>query len=380
MAQFALPNHHPVPEGLMKCSDCHSTHGTSNRASLREVKWESCVRCHVEKRGPWVFEHASVRVEGCTACHTPHGSVNRLLLARREERFLCLSCHVESTAVNVPHGRMVPNQWRLHSLSFEHSRFEFRRQFSALRTVRHTTLIRFTSPARHIDGTRHFASARRCPALGFRRFRYPGVGNHWLPVYADVGRYKPTFTQMFDLNSGFRLMDLSLFGRAKPGDDKFADSYSLTLSGLGGDPYTTAQFTARKAHVYDLRVNFQQSRFYFSPSDVPSENGFSSVTDNHAWATVRKVGTMNLLCTPPTTCGSTLNTFAIPAMGSTSLPRRWIISGLPLPLAHSRAPIRITWLRLSAESTNRLTAGMRFTPRMPGISTTKSAMSGLTTA
>ena len=106
VAQFALPNHHPVPEGAMKCTDCHSTHGSSNRASLREVKWESCVRCHVEKRGPWVFEHASVRVEGCTVCHTPHGSVNRLLLERREERFLCLSCHVESTAVNVPHGRL----------------------------------------------------------------------------------------------------------------------------------------------------------------------------------------------------------------------------------------------------------------------------------
>jgi predicted CXXCH cytochrome family protein len=106
VAQFALPNHHPVPEGAMKCTDCHSPHGTGNRAMLRETNWETCVRCHVEKRGPWVFEHASVAVEGCVACHTPHGSINKLLLVRREERFLCLSCHVETTAVNVPHGRM----------------------------------------------------------------------------------------------------------------------------------------------------------------------------------------------------------------------------------------------------------------------------------
>ena len=106
VSQFTLPNHHPVPEGAMKCSDCHSPHGTSNRNMLREAGWETCVRCHVEKRGPWVFEHASVRVEGCVTCHTPHGSVNKLLLVRREERFLCLSCHVETTAINVPHGRM----------------------------------------------------------------------------------------------------------------------------------------------------------------------------------------------------------------------------------------------------------------------------------
>ena len=105
-AQFALPTHHRVPEGLMKCTDCHNTHGTSNRATLRQSGWETCVGCHVEKRGPFVFEHSAVKVEGCTACHTPHGSVNRMLMIRREERFLCLQCHVDPAAVNVPHSRL----------------------------------------------------------------------------------------------------------------------------------------------------------------------------------------------------------------------------------------------------------------------------------
>lgn len=105
-AAFALPNHHRVPEGLMHCTDCHETHGNSNRATLRQTGWETCTQCHVEKRGPFVFEHSAVKVEGCTACHTPHGSVNRMLLARREERFLCLSCHVDPFARNVPHGRL----------------------------------------------------------------------------------------------------------------------------------------------------------------------------------------------------------------------------------------------------------------------------------
>ena len=50
-AKFALPSHHRVPEGAMKCTDCHNTHGTSNRATLRETGWETCVKCHIEKRG-----------------------------------------------------------------------------------------------------------------------------------------------------------------------------------------------------------------------------------------------------------------------------------------------------------------------------------------
>jgi predicted CXXCH cytochrome family protein len=105
-AQFALPTHHRVPEGAMKCTDCHNTHGSANRATLRQSGWEACATCHVEKRGPFLFEHSAVKVQGCVACHTPHGSVNRQLLVRREERFLCLQCHVNPDAINVPHSRL----------------------------------------------------------------------------------------------------------------------------------------------------------------------------------------------------------------------------------------------------------------------------------
>ena len=105
-AQFALPTHHRVPEGLMKCTDCHHPHGTPTRSLLRKSNWEACVACHLEKRGSFVFEHAAVKVEGCTVCHNPHGSVTQHLLTRREGRFLCLQCHVDPFAANVPHGRL----------------------------------------------------------------------------------------------------------------------------------------------------------------------------------------------------------------------------------------------------------------------------------
>jgi len=105
-AQFSLPTHHRVPEGLMKCTDCHDAHGTLNRANVRKVNFESCVTCHAEKRGPFVYEHAPVKIEGCTSCHSPHGTIERNMLLRREGRFLCLQCHVDPQAPNVPHGRL----------------------------------------------------------------------------------------------------------------------------------------------------------------------------------------------------------------------------------------------------------------------------------
>lgn len=105
-AAFALPTHHRVPEGAMKCTDCHSPHGTGNQHELQQAASETCTQCHTEKRGPFVFEHAASRVEGCTACHTPHGSSNKMLLARREERILCMQCHVASPTTTriMPHN------------------------------------------------------------------------------------------------------------------------------------------------------------------------------------------------------------------------------------------------------------------------------------
>ena len=105
--QFALPVHHRVPEGLMKCSDCHNPHGSLNRVSLNRPGWETCVKCHVEKRGPYVYEHPAVKVEGCVVCHNPHGTVTRMLLLRREPRQLCLQCHTAfHDQAGVPHGRL----------------------------------------------------------------------------------------------------------------------------------------------------------------------------------------------------------------------------------------------------------------------------------
>jgi DmsE family decaheme c-type cytochrome len=94
-SHFNKPFRHKVMEGTMKCSDCHNAHGgfESKQTKLGIGADTACVRCHTDKQGPFVFEHAPLKVEGCSACHTPHGSANPRLLKRNQVRQLCLECH-----------------------------------------------------------------------------------------------------------------------------------------------------------------------------------------------------------------------------------------------------------------------------------------------
>lgn len=94
-AQFTKPFHHKVLEGTMKCSDCHNAHGgfEQKQTNLAIGADASCLKCHTDKQGPFVFEHAPLKVEGCSACHTPHGSANPKMLKRPQVRQLCLECH-----------------------------------------------------------------------------------------------------------------------------------------------------------------------------------------------------------------------------------------------------------------------------------------------
>ena len=93
--QFNMPFHHKVEEGLVQCSDCHDAHGTFEKSNLKTTADQNaiCTKCHTETRGPFVFEHAAVKAEGCMGCHTPHGSQNARLLNMPNINTLCNQCH-----------------------------------------------------------------------------------------------------------------------------------------------------------------------------------------------------------------------------------------------------------------------------------------------
>lgn len=102
---FDMPFHHKVNEGVVGCSDCHDPHGTFGNNNLKSTADQNavCTKCHTETRGPFVYEHAAVKAEGCLGCHTPHGSQNARLLNMPNVNGLCNQCH-SPVAAGTVHG------------------------------------------------------------------------------------------------------------------------------------------------------------------------------------------------------------------------------------------------------------------------------------
>ncbi len=107
-ADFNLPQHHPVVEGRMNCSQCHDPHGmdilkpAGGLAMAREN--QTCAQCHREQARPFIYEHEAMR-EGCTVCHQPHGSINPKMLVENDAN-LCLKCHAQIQGPSVPEGEI----------------------------------------------------------------------------------------------------------------------------------------------------------------------------------------------------------------------------------------------------------------------------------
>ncbi|HTC64278.1 MAG TPA: MtrB/PioB family outer membrane beta-barrel protein [Candidatus Saccharimonadales bacterium] len=119
--------------------------------------------------------------------------------------------------------------------------------------------------------------------------------------FTDVQGYQPEFQEMYDLRKGLRLLDFDLYGDSESAKNAFADDFSLQLTSLGGDPFPTAQFAISKKKVYDFRVDWRQSYFFWNQNDnvvlpiAAATVGISKgLTSNQDWATVRKFGSADL--------------------------------------------------------------------------------------
>jgi DmsE family decaheme c-type cytochrome len=118
-ASFQRPYAHPLPQGGMSCVDCHNPHGTFEAHSLQTVSANEpgCLKCHGDMAGPFIYEHAPVRLEGCMACHQPHGSSNTRMLTRQIERLVCQECHSNFQSLAPPKGTLGSIPPALHDLA-----------------------------------------------------------------------------------------------------------------------------------------------------------------------------------------------------------------------------------------------------------------------
>jgi len=110
--QFEMPFHHRVNEGLIQCSDCHNVHGSELSKQVRMASTQDavCFKCHTDKQGPFVYEHAAVKVNGCVSCHTAHGGPNPHMLKVSNVNLLCLQCHTTSSFSSAPGAPSFHNQ------------------------------------------------------------------------------------------------------------------------------------------------------------------------------------------------------------------------------------------------------------------------------
>lgn len=104
LAEFRGASHHPVPEGKMNCSDCHTPHPSKNSKVNSDPMKGKCVTCHSEKAGPFIHEHdpvAGFTGSGCQECHKPHGTNNAKML-NSTTRGLCGQCHTDKMVGHYP--------------------------------------------------------------------------------------------------------------------------------------------------------------------------------------------------------------------------------------------------------------------------------------
>jgi DmsE family decaheme c-type cytochrome len=111
-AEFDMPFHHRVNEGLIQCTDCHNPHGTVRPRQVRTSSTQAavCFTCHTDKQGPFVFEHQPVKVDGCQSCHLVHGGPNPHMLKLSNVNLLCLQCHTTSSFSGAPGAPSFHNQ------------------------------------------------------------------------------------------------------------------------------------------------------------------------------------------------------------------------------------------------------------------------------
>lgn len=111
--------------------------------------------------------------------------------------------------------------------------------------------------------------------------------------FTGVSGRSEKFDELFGLRDGFRVHQIDWFGRAV-GGTSFADTISLTSTGLGGDPDSATTLRLRRNGVWEAGVSLRRSYYYWDRNDdAVQPSGLNGLTSNHDYATVRRLGSFD---------------------------------------------------------------------------------------
>ncbi|MCD6031482.1 MAG: hypothetical protein K0S78_3656, partial [Thermomicrobiales bacterium] len=245
-AQFQMPFKHRVNEGFMECSDCHNPHGSFaptwrmgdrprmvDQAGANET---ACVKCHSDKRGPFVYEHAPVRVEGTTC------SIRNSRSARRA------TC-----------GSTAPTRTRISKGDPMLTRICFALTLAGAAAAQQTvapTDAAVGSPRGDNHGT---YNVQQSFELGYR----------WRLLGGDEGMYR----SVANYGNGLRLLGSRLSINSREGHGRFFDEILLTTMGLGNDPYQSAVLRVQKNALYRYDMGWRSQNYYNPGLTVAGNNG-----------------------------------------------------------------------------------------------------------
>jgi hypothetical protein len=177
----------------------------------------------------------------------------------------------------------------------------------------------------------------------------------------DVTGYEPKYRELYNLRDGWRLTEFTLFSRAPIGNNRFADNFAMTASGLGGDPFQSLQVTARRHGLYDFRASYRRSSFYWDQSDATLPTGKNGLTNNHSWDTTRNLGNVSFLLHPSSTVHVGFELSHADQSGTTVTTRAPDFFGSPAAWGSFARANPFSILAPMQESTNRYTGNLDVT-------------------
>lgn len=140
----------------------------------------------------------------------------------------------------------------------------------------------------------------------------------------DVGGATSKFREDVNLDDGVRLLDATLSYAPAPGENALVDRLDLDASNLGGDPFETVHFSARKFGAYELKLDHRRSDYFYQ--DVILPRALASVTastagDHHEFdfERVQDSAKLDINLTPTTELRFGLDRFARRGESTTTL-------------------------------------------------------------